>query len=429
VTRDPAAADAAEAGLRYVTDARPGFTRRRAGRGFAYLDPDGRRITDDETLRRIRSLAIPPAWTDVWICPTPLGHLQATGRDARGRKQYRYHPEFRRRRDAGKYDRLIALGERLPALRRRVDRDLGRHGLPRDRVLAAVVRLLERTALRVGNEEYARLNRSFGLSTLRNRHVRVARGSIQFRFRGKAGKTVQVDVDDRRLAAVVRRCQELPGQALFEYVDGGRSVDADARPQAIGSDDVNEYIRAAIGGDFSAKDLRTWAGTMLAFRAMRAAAAGASSGAEAAATKPAASRAGGAAGDAKAVDPRKVVVDAIRETAAALGNTPAVARASYVHPAVLEAGLDEAVAAAPPAAVGPTSRVASRVRHTDRAEELALLRLLRARKAASDRGGRRRDVRAGTVTRSQSTASPSESFRGQRPSPPHGGAARVDGHP
>jgi len=282
---------------------------------------------------------IPPAWTDVWISPNPRGHLQATGRDARGRKQYRYHPEFRRRRDAGKYNRLVALGERLPALRRQVTRDLGRPGLPRDRVLAAVVRLLERTALRVGNEEYARLNRSFGLSTLRNRHARVGQGSIQFRFRGKGGKRIEVDVDDRRLAAVVRRCQELPGQALFEYVDRTTTAHGeDPTPQPIDSEDVNAYIRAATGGDFTAKDLRTWAATMLAFRSLRTAPVEASQ--------------------------KKVVLEAIRDTAAALGNTPAVARASYVHPAVLED--------APEAILGEPLR-------GGRADELALLRLLRRR--------------------------------------------------
>lgn len=359
---EPAVRDAAEAGLRYVTDARPGLTRRRAGRGFSYRDPEGRPVTDEATLERIRSIVVPPAWTDVWISPSARGHLQATGRDARGRKQYRYHPEFRRRRDAGKYHRLIALGARLPALRRRVSRDLGRRGLPRDRVLAAVVRLLERTALRVGNEEYARLNRSFGLSTLRNRHARVARGSIRFRFRGKAGKSIEVDVDDRRLAAVVRRCQELPGQALFEFLESNAAAPgADPTPQPIDSEDVNAYIRDATGGDFTAKDLRTWAATMLAFRALGA-------------TRT------DSAGEAKAPASRKqVVLEAVRETAAALGNTPAVARASYVHPALLE---------------GAPERLLDEPLRGGRHDELALLRLLRGGTAGSrGRGTRRRASR------------------------------------
>ncbi|HEX8026751.1 MAG TPA: hypothetical protein VF484_11160, partial [Candidatus Limnocylindrales bacterium] len=253
------------------------------------------------------------------------------------------------------FDRLIELGQRLPALRRRVDRDLGRRGLPRDRVLAAVVRLLEQTALRVGNEEYARLNRSFGLTTLRNRHARVARGAIQFRFRAKAGKVVQVDVDDRRLAAVVRRTQELPGQALFEYLDRDAVTEGGTpRPQPIDSADVNEYLRSALGGEFSAKDLRTWAGTMQAFRTLRA-------------TEPAPERTS-----------RQVVLDAIRETAAALGNTPAVARSSYVHPDLVDAYLEDTEAVAAPA-------------RSQRAEELALVRLLRRRKAASERKARRRN--------------------------------------
>ncbi len=388
---DAAVRDAAEAGLRYATDARPGLSRRRAGSGFTYLDAEGRCVTDEPTLRRIRSLAIPPAWTDVWISPSPRGHLQATGRDARGRKQYRYHPEFRRRRDAGKYERLIALGERLPALRRRVERDLGRRGLPRDRVLAAVVRLLERTALRVGNAEYARLNRSFGVSTLRNRHARVASGSIQFRFRGKAGREFQVDVDDRRLAAVIRRCQDLPGQALFEYLDRAAAAPGEepvARP--IDSADVNEYIRDAIGGDFSAKDLRTWAGTLHAFRALRAAPTGDS--VRDAARDDAGDDGAAGIGSAPRRDPRALVREAIRETAAALGNTPAVARASYVHPAVLEAAIDAAAGG---------DLVAGTARRTDRADELALLRLLRRRKVTPERRTPRRNAGSGTVTRSQ----------------------------
>jgi len=358
VTLSPEAArDADQAGLRYVSDGSPGLTRQRAGRGFRYRDADGHRVTDAATLARIRALAIPPAWSDVWICPSPRGHLQATGRDARGRKQYRYHQAFRRRRDAGKFDRLIRFGERLPALRRQARRDLARRGLPRAKVVAAVIRLMELTLLRVGNDEYARLNRSFGLSTLRNRHARVRGGSIRFRFRGKGGRLEEVGVSDRRLAAVVRRCQDLPGQELFEYLD------SDGRPEPIDSADVNGYIRAAMDDEgFSAKDLRTWAGTMLAFRALR--------------SEPPVEdgRRTGRAADG-------LIRDAVREAAKGLGNTPAVARSSYVHPALLDrAGI---------AGLEPGRRGADGRRPT-RNDELALLRLLRRHKRARRSGARSR---------------------------------------
>jgi DNA topoisomerase I len=339
-----AARDADRAGLRYLTDSGPGLARRRQGRGFAYLDADGRRVTDGATLARIRALAIPPAWTDVWIAPDPRAHVQATGRDARGRKQYRYHAAFRRRRDEGKFERLIPFGQRLPALRRRVRGDLRREGLPREKVIAAVVRLMELTFLRVGNEEYARLNRSFGLSTLRNRHATVRAGEIRFRFRGKGGRLAEVAVADRRLAAVVRRCQDLPGQALFEYVND------DGETQPIDSADVNDYLRSALGDErFSAKDLRTWAGTMLAFRALR--------------EVPAAEAAGPA---------EEHIREAVKEVAAGLGNTPAVARSSYIHPDLLDSSGAKAARSAGPGRSGglPT-----------RADELAVLRLLRRRKS------------------------------------------------
>ena len=262
---DAASASAArEAGLRYSTDSRPGWTRHRAGRGFSYRDTDGSTIRDAETIARIRALAIPPAWTDVWICPWPNGHLQATGRDARGRKQYRYHARWRARRDTDKFDRMLAFAKALPRIRKRCDADLARRGLPREKVLAAVVRLLELTLIRVGNDEYARLNRSFGLTTLRDRHVRVERSAIRFRFRGKSGKQHEVGLRDRRLARVVRTCQELPGQELFQYVD------EDGLVRDVTSDDVNDYLRQVGGGAFTAKDFRTWAGTVLAYRALRA---------------------------------------------------------------------------------------------------------------------------------------------------------------
>ena len=298
------------AGLRYASDDRPGITRRRSGRGFSYRDTDGQTIRDPETLRRIRSLAIPPAWTEVWISPWPNSHVQATGRDARGRKQHRYHPDWHARRGEEKFERMIAFANALPGIREQVDADLARPGLPREKVLAAVVRLLELTLIRVGNDEYTRLNQSFGLTTLRDRHARIAGSAVRFRFRGKGGKEHEVGLRDRRLAGLVKRCQELPGQELFQYVEDGETRD-------VASDDVNEYLKEIAGGDFTAKDFRTWAGTVLAYRALRA-------------LQP-------------ADDPRSAkrnVVEAIRQTAGRLGNTAAVARSSYVHPAVLDAYLD-----------------------------------------------------------------------------------------
>ena len=303
---------AAEAGLRWSTDARPGIERRRAGRGFSYRAADGTTVRDANVIARIRALAIPPAWTDVWICTDPRGHLQATGRDARGRKQHRYHAAYREHRDGAKFDRMIAFAGLLPAIRERVDADLGRPGLPRDKVLAAVVRLLELTLIRVGNEEYARLNKSFGLTTLRDRHATVDGSQIRFRFNGKSGKRHEVTLRDRRLARVVARCQDLPGQDLLQYEDEEGEV------RDVRSEDVNDYLREAAGGaDVTAKDFRTWAGTVLTYRALRA-------------LQPSET-------DREA---RRNVVEAIRQTSEALGNTPAVARKSYVHPAVLQAYLD-----------------------------------------------------------------------------------------
>jgi DNA topoisomerase-1 len=331
-------------GLRHSTDRRPGITRRRSGRGFSYRDADGNVVRDRETLARIRSLAIPPAWTDVWICPYSNGHLQATGRDAKGRKQYRYHPRFRRGRDAAKFERLVAFANALPAIRSRVDEDLARPGLPKEKVLAAVVRLLELTLIRVGNEEYARLNRSFGLTTLRDRHADVEGSSIRFRFRGKSGRQHEVGLRDRRLAAIVRKCRDLPGQELFQYVA------RDGEPIDVGSDDVNDYLRS-IAPDVTAKDFRTWAGTVLAFRALRAL------------DRPATD------GQAK-----KNVVAAIRETAELLGNTPAVCRQAYVHPVVVDAYLDDRLRGAllHAAEESPTPPIG-----TTEAEEQAVVELLR----------------------------------------------------
>jgi DNA topoisomerase-1 len=327
-------------GLRYATDTRPGITRRRVGRGFTYRDVDGSMIRDRAVRARIAALAIPPAWTDVWICPWPNGHIQATGRDARGRKQYRYHADWRSRRGSDKFERMIEFGRALPRLRRRCDRDLRRQRLPREKVLAAVVRLLELTLIRVGNDAYARLNRSFGLTTLRDRHAKVAGSQIRFRFRSKSGAMHESDLRDRRLAAIVRRCQDLPGQELFQYVDEEGSV------HGVASDDVNDYLRAATGGDFTAKDVRTWAGTIVAFRALRA---------------------------DEAVDhvptARRQLVAAVQAAAERLGNTPAVARGSYVHPGLADAYLDGGLGTGRARDVDAAAR-------PDRAEELALLRLL-----------------------------------------------------
>jgi DNA topoisomerase-1 len=306
----PAAA-ARGAGLRYVNDAQPGIHRVRAGKGFAYRGPEGGTLHDKSALRRIKSLAIPPAWTDVWICPRPDGHVQATGRDDRGRKQYRYHPDWRRVRDGGKYGRMIAFARALPHIRARTERDLALPGLPRDKVLATVVRLLETTLIRVGNDEYARHNRSFGLTTMRDRHVRINGTSVRFTFRGKGGVKHAIDVQNRRLARIVRRCRDLPGYELFQYLDDGGEV------RDVKSDDVNVYLREIAGEEFTAKDFRTWAGTVLAACALQEF----------------------EAFDSKAQAKRNIVC-AIEAVARRLGNTTAVCRKCYVHPAVLDAYLD-----------------------------------------------------------------------------------------
>src|SRR3954454_18988689 len=253
---------AADAGLRYVSDTGPGIRRKRSGTGYSYIGPDGKRITDQKTLERIRKLAVPPAYTDVWICPSPNGHLQATGRDARGRKQYRYHPKWREVRDETKFGRMVVFSEVLPKIRARVDTDLARPGLPREKVLATVVRLLEATSIRVGNDEYARTNGSYGLTTLRNKHVEISGGSVQFRFRGKSGKVHDVKLQDRRLARVIQQCHDLPGHELFEYVDEDGAV------RRIASEDVNEYLKEISGQDFTAKEFRTWTATVLMARAL-----------------------------------------------------------------------------------------------------------------------------------------------------------------
>jgi DNA topoisomerase I len=334
------------AGLHHSSDDQPGITRRRAGRGFTYRDPHGRPIRDDQVLDRIRKIAVPPAWTDVWICPSPNGHLQATGRDARGRKQYRYHARYRARRDTAKFERLVAFARALPAIRERVDRDLARPGLPRQKVLAAVVRLLELTLIRVGNDEYARLNRSFGLTTLHDRHARVHGAQVTFRFRGKSGQLREVGLRDRRLAGVVRRCRDLPGRELFQYVG------PDGEAHDVSSEHVNAYL-AEIAPEVTAKDFRTWAGTVLAYRALRGLGKGSTEG-----------------------EKRRNVAAAIQAAADNLGNTAAVARQAYVHPAVVDAYLDGRIRSA---LVQAAEDADDPPGATDPDEERAVIALLRTR--------------------------------------------------
>jgi DNA topoisomerase-1 len=314
---DPA--EAREIGLRFSTDEDAGIYRHKRGRGFQYLDAEGMAITDEATLQRIAALAIPPAWTDVWICSRANGHLQATGRDARGRTQYRYHPKWRAHREETKFERMAEFGRVLPAIRARVEEDLHRHGLPREKVLAAVISLLERTRIRVGNDEYARANKSFGLTTLLDRHASIGSTSVRFRFRGKSGKEHEVTLQDRRLARVVKRCQGIPGQRLFQYEDD------DGNRHHVGSAEVNDYLGEIAGDDYTAKDFRTWAGTVIAAGALRHV------------PKPET--------DADAGRDMLAAVDAVADD---LGNTRAVARASYIHPAVFEAYQDGSLQAINP---------------------------------------------------------------------------------
>jgi len=305
--RDTALA-AVQSGLIYTTDAHAGIRRVKQAEGFSYVLPNGKPVTDEKTLARIRSLAIPPAYEDVWICRSPKGHLQATGRDARGRKQYRYHPLFRESQDGGKFERLAAFAKALPRIHERIDEDLRRHGLPREKVLAVVVHLLERSFIRVGNEEYARTNRSYGLTTLLSRHVKIEGSDVRFRFLGKSKVQHDVALHDRRLARIVGKLQGLPGQVLFQYLD------EHGETHSVNSTDVNAYLREVAGGKFTAKDFRTWAGTVLAI------------------------------GELVTYDPPKTkrefkgaTATAIKTVAEQLRNTPAVCRKCYIHPAVLEA--------------------------------------------------------------------------------------------
>jgi DNA topoisomerase-1 len=289
--------------LRHSSDTEPGISRKRMGRYWAYFDPDGNRITDREEIDRLNAVGLPPAYTDAWFCADPDGHLQATGIDARGRKQYRYHPDFREKRESAKYEGLLEFGKALPRLRRRVERDLKRRELTREAVLAAVVRLLDTEHIRVGNEEYAKQNKSFGATTLRSRHLRRTGHGLMMRFTGKHGIVHEVKITDTSLKRICKRCQDLPGQMLFQYVNG------DGEPKPVTSSDVNDYIKQATGGDFTAKHFRTWSASVIALEQMLR----------------------------KAEDARISVKTVVEPVAEALGNTPAISRKSYVHPKLLEA--------------------------------------------------------------------------------------------
>jgi DNA topoisomerase-1 len=334
-------------GLRHISDEKPGIRRERNGKGFHYVDPTGKVLHDEETLGRIKALAIPPAWTDVWICLDASGHLQATGRDDRRRKQFRYHPRWRGIRDETKYARMIAFARALPKIRRRVKKDLALKGLPRNKVLAAVVQLLEVSLIRVGNDEYARENNSFGLTTMRNKHVDVNGSTLRFHFRGKSGRWHDVDIHDARLAKIVERCQDLPGQELFQFVG------EDGERRDVKSEDVNDYIREMSGQDFSAKDFRTWAGTVLAAMALQ---------------------------EFKKFDTktqaRKNIVAAIESVAKKLGNTPAVCRKCYIHPNVLDSYLEGTLLET---LKQRAEKVLSRSLRGLSAEEAAVLELLQQR--------------------------------------------------
>jgi DNA topoisomerase-1 len=302
---------ARKAGLRYVIPRGPGIRRRPAGSGFTYLDADDNSIHDEEVLKRIHYLVIPPAWTSVWISPDPDSHIQAVGRDARGRKQYRYHPAYRQMRDLVKFDRMRAFGWALPRIRRIISRDLARKGLPKRKVLAAVVKLLETTYIRIGNEEYAEENNSFGLTTLRNQHVEILGEMLKFRFRGKSGQKHEIKLKDPRLARIIRKCKDIPGSALFQYLD------ENGEPQSIESGDVNEYLREISGGDFTAKDFRTWGGTCLAANCLL-------------------QKCAEAGNPELKQEIKSVLVDVVKDVACKLGNKSATCKKYYIHPAIID---------------------------------------------------------------------------------------------
>ena len=337
-------------GLRYVSDTAPGILRRRAGKGFTYVDEGGKRVDDPETLARIRALAIPPAWTDVWICASSNGHLQATGRDARGRKQYRYHDRWREVRDENKFEQLADFGRALTPIRRGVHRDLLLEGLPRAKVLATVVRLMDTAYARIGNLSYAKENKSFGLTTLRDKHVEIKGSAVRFHFTGKGGKEHEFGVEDPRLARIVKRCRDLPGYDLFQYVD------SDGTRHTIGSGDVNDYLRELTGAEFTAKYFRTWAGTLVAAKTL------------ATMPPPKSERAG-----------KRSVTRAVEVVADSLGNTAAIARKSYIDPLVIESYLNGTLAGEWGRALPKRPpRYAAKLR----ADEQRLLRLLKQRAAA-----------------------------------------------
>jgi DNA topoisomerase-1 len=336
---DPVVA-AREAGLHYVSDGQKGISRRRRGVAFFYQDSDGKRVIDVATLARIRTLAIPPAYQEVWICRDPQGHLQAVGRDARGRKQYRYHPQWRVARDEAKYAKLLTFARVLPHIRNRVEQDLELPGLPKEKVLAAIVCLLERTLARIGNREYARTNNSFGLTTLRNRHVKIAGGQLVFDFRAKHGIQRHIDLEDRRLARIVKKCQDLPGQELFQYRDDEGAI------RAVGSDDINNYLRTVSGEEITAKDFRTWAGTKLAVVALRHLPTFESQ-----------------------TEAKKNVVEAVAAVAKMLGNTAAICRKCYIHPIAIESYLAGTLP-------GMLKRCRARARGSLSADEAMLVKFL-----------------------------------------------------
>lgn len=350
---EPEAA-AASAGLRYVCDAAPGISRKKSGKTLVYLKPDGSRLTDPAELKRIRSLAIPPAWTGVWICSSPQGHLQATGRDDRGRKQYRYHPRFRKIRESTKFDHLVAFAEALPPLRTKIREHMALPGLRRDKVLATVVYLLDKTLIRIGNDDYARQNKSYGLTTLKSRHVEVSGTEVKFHFVGKSGRQWSARIRDPRVAKIIRACQELPGQELLQYRD------EDGKVQDVTSSDVNQYLREMTGKDITAKDFRTWAGTVLAAAAL--------------------SEIMPSGGPAR---PQRKLRAAIEQVATRLGNTVAICRKCYVHPDVIDAYLEGTLVREMATSSAKSAR--SKRWGLD-PQEAAVLRLLRARPRA---GGNR----------------------------------------
>ena len=349
---DPAPLIARAAGLRYVGDHQAGIERRGKPGKFHYVDADGQRLKDEDALERIRKLAIPPAWTDVWICTRANGHVQATGRDARGRKQYRYHARWRQVRDEAKYERMLSFGRALPAIRQAVDAGMKLPGMPREKVLATIVHLLELTMMRIGNEEYARTNKSFGLTTLRTRHVKVAGSGVEFHFRGKSGVHHDIKLSDRRLARVLQTIRDLPGQELFQYLD------EDGQRHGVDSGDVNDYLRDITGEDYTAKDFRTWSGTLLAALALE---------------------------EFEKVDSeaqaKKNIVQAIESVARKLGNTPSICRKCYVHPAVLDSYLDGSLLE------GMKARALQQMKedlHALAPEEAAVLALLQRRLQSED---------------------------------------------